>query len=694
MENSGPISKGPAHGQGPAKPMAATEPDDVLNDPSSDSLPLKSLPEDSPPPCAPARDGEKLSKEAEEKMFRALQEIFREAEEEEDNFDVTDLLAALEVADDQSKRGRQNPQVLKGVRMALDKLWRSGSDYMAQAAEVLANGSRNPAWRAPYGRSGILDFFLRVIASNGVDADILLHSLRLVGNSCADTDENRQLVTERHYTIPIIRLFGNPEVVHVAIPVMYNICADFEPAQAEAAKNGVGYALLKLLTENEIEGNALLTYSYELVEMSSEQAQGIERSPDDTLSMILRLANDPDLSFAHFSYIVNCLVAYLQNERFQRRCISETLVGSVVSVLGQSFDIDPVNLSPEDTPGLAQLRLTLNQALSDISALPLFSKAYPLGSELSTTLLSWLDGPEDQLQICACVMLGNLAREDGICEAMIRDYNIHVPLITILKNDDARGSVLHAVLGILKNLAIAGNNKEHLGATEIIKATSPLWSLDAVPQVQFAATSLARLVIVSSLKNAARLLEPLSSDPDSPAHYRTYLSLLLSLFGKTDSSPIKTEIGRTIAAVCRTLKQKSAEDSILAERFFKLHEDVARPLGAMVVQTQWPVVQSEGWFALALMASSPLGSLAVVDCLQDIDIFQLLSETVRASTDEAPREETTNEITEKLRKAKDRDNALILINGLLTNNPSTLPGTRRDMLADLLREAGQERPLI
>lgn len=44
------------------------------------------------------------------------------------------------------------------------------------------------SWRAPYGQSGILKFFLEVIAStDAIGTDLLLHSLRLVGNSCADT---------------------------------------------------------------------------------------------------------------------------------------------------------------------------------------------------------------------------------------------------------------------------------------------------------------------------------------------------------------------------------------------------------------------------------------------------------------------------------------------------------------------------
>lgn len=40
-------------------------------------------------------------------------------------------------------------------------------------------------------------------------------------------DENRQLVVDRNYTLPIMKLFDNPALVHVAIPVVYNICVDF-----------------------------------------------------------------------------------------------------------------------------------------------------------------------------------------------------------------------------------------------------------------------------------------------------------------------------------------------------------------------------------------------------------------------------------------------------------------------------------
>lgn len=42
-------------------------------------------------------------------------------------------------------------------------------------------------WRIPFRQSGILDFFLEVIATDDVDLDLNSQTLRLIGNACADT---------------------------------------------------------------------------------------------------------------------------------------------------------------------------------------------------------------------------------------------------------------------------------------------------------------------------------------------------------------------------------------------------------------------------------------------------------------------------------------------------------------------------
>lgn len=396
---------------------------------------------------------------------------------------------------------------------------------------------------------------------------------------------------------------------------------------------------------------------------NSYKGKGIESSPDGIILLLTELAVEREINFSQFSCVAICLMKYLENERFQNVCVSNGMVDGVLSVLQNSVSIIDRS-SDEETKALVQIQLKLNQALAEVSGSELFSKFYPLYSPTIQTLTFWLTVSEDQLQICACVMLGNLARSDEVCQLMVRDLGLHKDLISILKSD-ARGAVLHSSLGFLKNLTIAGDNRRYLGDADIVPAISQLWGYETVPQVQFAATSIARQLIISSVENILRLLDDLPSEEVS-ANGSTYLSLLLALFEKTDSAPIKTEIGRIVASICRTLSPKARESDdkarTLLDRLFSSHQGIARPIGAMITQTQWPVVQSEGWFALALMASNKQGGLAVVDCLQNLEVYPLLEKTLSVGDAESADE------ADKLKRTKDRDNTIILVQELLNNH--------------------------
>ncbi|CAG8024779.1 unnamed protein product [Penicillium olsonii] len=632
-----------------------------------------------------------LSKQQE--MFYNLRNIVEQAQAEAENaFDLKELHSTLEEAEASSKRGYRNAQTLQSVCEILHRLWACESQYLVQAAEIIANGSRDPSWRVPFGQSGVLKFFLDVISSKDkVESNLLLHSLRVIGNSCADTNENREIVVEANYTLAIIRYFLDPDLVFVAIPVIYNICMDYEPAHAQIAVNRTAYILLKLIKDGAIEDNeALLNFAYDLIELASEQADGIENSPDGTILLLMQLAIVEGLEFGHFSSLATALAAYLEKEKFQNVCVSHKMVEGVLDVLRRSFSVEVDQSSAEDVKAAAQLRLKTNQALAEVSASPLFAENYPLDSPLSHTLKSWVVASEDQLQICACVMLGNLARSDEVCRVMVRELKIHEELISVL-NGDSRGAVLHSSLGFLKNLAIASDNRAALGEAGIIPAVSRLWAYESVPQVQFSAASIARQVTISSVDNISHLLAPLSQDPDSPAHQRTYLSLLLSLFEKTDSTPIKTEIGRTVASICRTLSPMGrggdSKALDLLDRLFTLHDGVAMPIGAMITQTKWPVVRSEGWFALALMGTDPKGCSAVVECLHKTEVTELLKAALSAEASDQVQVEETGEQKEihKSQVAKDRENAFVLVQGLLKNESGALPEGYRGFLEDLAK---------
>lgn len=398
----------------------------------------------------------------------------------------------------------------------------------------------------------------------------------------------------------------------------------------------------------------------------------MDNAPSGTILLLMQQSLNKVTELSQYACLVNSLTTYLQSQRLQAACIQHKLVNKLLSILQQSYTVPVDESSTEDKQLLNQLRLKLNQALSDVSALPEFGRTYPFSSELMQTLGGWLAAQsQDHLQICACVMLGNLARNDETCRAMISELSIHTSLLAILTSPGARGGALHASLSFLKNLAIAESNRDLLGDAGVIPAAARLCALDSIPQVQFAAVSLLRLLITSSAANTARLLQPISTitDQSNAGDSSTYLSLVLTLHRKTDTVPIKTEAGRTVAAICRNLMRPGGQPatgvgddtaSSLSDRLFALHPSLAKPLGSMVTQQEWPVVRSEGWFALALMASHQAGAGLVAACLEEADISEKLEQAL------SPQPGTGNE-NEEVQKRKDRDNVMVLVKNVLAN---------------------------
>ena len=105
-------------------------------------------------------------------------------------------------------------------------------------------------------------------------------------------DENREIVVKDNYTLAIIRHFLDKDIIHVAIPVIYNICMDYgelfffsaaqipsanvanltEPAHSQMGENRAAYIILSLLKDGTIPDNeALLGFAYDLIELASEQ---------------------------------------------------------------------------------------------------------------------------------------------------------------------------------------------------------------------------------------------------------------------------------------------------------------------------------------------------------------------------------------------------------------------------------------
>lgn len=449
----------------------------------------------------------------------------------------------------------------------------------------------------------------------------------------------------------------------------------------------------------------------------------------------MQVALGPEVEAEDQVSLVNAIATHLQIDRFQRILIDEDLVKLPLLIIIRSFQAPPAQTPPPpsspslslttidlfsptvrdgaDEENVSSVRNSLIRALSDVSANPEFGVKYPVDSDLVKSLIRWLSASQSQLQICACIMLGNHARSDVVCHSMVHDLRIHETLASIVR-DGSDIRVLHAALGFLRNLALPPGNKALLGQAEIIETISRFWSMEFTPQLQYSAVSLIRQLLNSSFANVQRLLISLSADPDSPAHDKTYLSILLSLFEKTDQGPTRVEIARTIAAIWRCVRSSnpSIDPIVLADlihRLYSKHANLARPLAMMVTQSQWPIIRSEGWFALALMARSKEGSAAINAILQQVEVFGALVETVTghsisspptagtepisteasstnavrtpspdsessnavtapAETEKTTSRPSTSSSTDTTIAARNRENALILINELLRHS--------------------------
>ncbi|TVY36666.1 hypothetical protein LOCC1_G006584, partial [Lachnellula occidentalis] len=502
-----------------------------------------------------------LSEDAMLAMLKQIRDIV-DSEPEDENEDQVmaeddeDVEEEVDLEDQQRRTDK-----LKMALSPLAQLWWSGSEQIDLAAEKLADGSREVKWRIPLGDSGILNFFLEILRAHTLRHTLKIHILRLIGNSCADTDENRGRVVASNYIPLIIHQLKDTSLLPFAIPVLYNICMDFGPAQLQASNSFLSKEFTELISGPALnECKAFLLYICKILDLLITQPAEPANAPEHLVMVLFQIAVDRESPCDMDDYValVKTAVAYMKHEKFQKAVVAQGGIDTSLSVLVDSytrFDSAPSigTSSPDqdEARALSEMRSSLNQVFADVSVLPEFAEAYPVISPVTSSLRRWLSSPQLQLQVCACIMLGNLARTKEACIEFVHTSQVHRPLTYIItETNDSQ--LLHSAIGFLKNLAQPAENKEILGTDEIWAGFPRLWLMDNLQPVQHSSISLARLLIDRTFENVRRVCRRLSDDEDSPAYMRDNLSLLIALFDRTDVEPVKMEISRLITAVCRT----------------------------------------------------------------------------------------------------------------------------------------------
>ncbi|KAK7750731.1 hypothetical protein SLS62_007282 [Diatrype stigma] len=601
---------------------------------------------------------------------------------------------------EQSQRTEELGRVLATAR----HLWETGSKDLDTVAEKIGNGARNGSWRIPLGESGLLDLFIEIIGTDELRKPLVVHALRTIGNSCADTDQNRERVVAAESLSKIVRLLKDDSLLPLVIPVLYNICVDYAGLNPELisllsgsrlqhaeAFMGLICKLLRLVAGQEPESD--LTHPdtpYTLLSLAAAGKGGSEEEEEESSPPSTKDDDDnDDDDLEDFLGQASVALTYLAHTQFQDSFLAKPNAAALFlrvfsracGEFGAMATAATAHLDDEDRAQLKKTQSVFMQVLADLSAHPAFAAACPLDGPEVATLRRWIANattassstpatvpiskstptpppPSHAQQLrgaAACLALGNVARSDAACTSLVSGVEVHKPLIAILsaslsslhKTDSNRGEnstptprtdaeqqLLYAALGILKNLAIPAANKAVLGGAGLLESGSGsggdeaaaaaeeeeeeailprLWQISAQPQVQFAAVSLARLLLVGCAENARRVCAARGSGGGG----RTHLQVLLGVGRETDQEPTRTEAARAALSVCRALHAPTGGPSVAPDRgaekvreFYERHADsgLADALLFLGAQKKYPLLRSELWFVLALMARSSSSS--------------------------------------------------------------------------------------
>ncbi|SPQ26721.1 be1e871d-a8aa-4dfb-b23a-3cc85b9217c8 [Thermothielavioides terrestris] len=534
-------------------------------------------------------------------------------------------------------------------------------DGLTAIVEKLADRAKDRLWRAPIGDSGLLEFVLSAVPADEPQHPLNKQALRLVGNACADCDENRARVVEsgalRGFIMGCLK---EDALLRFAIAATLNLCVDYEPAQAQASQAGLSKVLVDMVSGDRLAScKASLSHIMTILELLCNQDSEPKVADPHTPALLLRLATSEryDSNLDRFMEICTPALAYLTFQNLQLVFMQNggiELLQVAFHQLYTRFDVEDLDL--DTSAQLQQVSDAFLAVFADISALPDFSTTCPLDSKAVQTLIAWLELPPalSELQIAACLSLGNLARSDESSTALLR--HVRLPLIEILSlavppTTSQRGKprthvprlqLFHAALSFLKNLAIAPANKSDLGATALLQEPSALlprlWSSTRTqPQLQFAAVSLTRLLLTNCPPNIRWICKP--AGPNSP--HRSNLALLASIAASADEEPIKIEAARAAGLVCRALhapssagstttttildpswtwpdptpsswlpsssspKQAPPTATTVLTRFYASHaRELTTSLALLLTHPRFPSLRSEAIFTLALMSRS------------------------------------------------------------------------------------------
>ncbi|KAG0221435.1 hypothetical protein BGX31_009839, partial [Mortierella sp. GBA43] len=606
-------------------------------------------------------------------------------------------------ASDPSSIESQIPGLIEKLQAAKVTLEQDGNsqvtwDEVANTFQSLADAAREEKARTPIGESAAVSLVVNLETLNkDRHRQVDIQAMRLFANICADHEENRKKLLEENafeVILGILKQATDSEVIKTSCGALLNSTVSHEPSQTKVIELGGIEQLLSVLKSEDIEENEVnITIASRVISNLAEldagsqaviQSKGIQT----VVQLIQRTCQDVEAYMDLTDVAADILRTVASKDSAQQIIYQEGLMLPLLDIIENAGTTDegkPEEEAKEDDKKFGETKAAMVEAvvsatLADANMEPIFND-----KKIMDQFLAWLElADREDLQTCAALCLGNVARSDKHCIKLVHEYKAVEPLIhAVRKATNLKTS--HAATGVLRNLALPEVNREVMGDAGVIQACFPLLKKDNALPLQNNIVGILKRLCTNSSHNTVRIIsgrepfETLSSTPHADSDIETPLSTLVDVIGRTDDFPLKSEGTRTLCNLIKvtwgseTMKEfDSASISALQQTLNK--PEVVASIAAMVRNPKYWVLQNEGIFALSLLVASPTqGKNSVLD--------ELVSKTV----EEQPDPETTiSEEPLDLSKPLTLPEALI---ALLKNQDKKCPDEARTNVCIFLKSA-------
>ncbi|KAJ3038533.1 Rap1 GTPase-GDP dissociation stimulator 1 [Rhizophlyctis rosea] len=490
----------------------------------------------------------------------------------------------------------------------------------ATIAKLVAETAKAEESRSPIAQAGFLPILVTAHGlaeqrgAEGANNELAVQTLRALANLCFDDEHNRDLVLETPNAISTLVASldsTQPNVLITTCGALLNISMDNEPIQVEALSAGAlskSLKLVQLSTEAATEerfadvGIAAIRLISNLVEpekgveelLSSGGLKQLLNLLRHRHNIILQAGVSPD-QFESATEVLEGLTVVLEtiveNAEVQRSIVKEDLLDVFLDFVDHR-PVSDLELEPETVEMYQDVRKTVSRIVTLVTMNDTNMTEIPSKPEIINRFKVWMtsgiqsgnEAEEDEIRMSGALCIGNLARSDETCKALVHRHGVAQSLLDLLgleidrlKTSGLREEtkstikVLHAVVGALKNLSLAADDRPILGSIGVIPVVSQLLDIEGIKPVQYGCVGvLKNLCAGTNDANVYRVLsatEPPSPDaglatlpvPDAIENtpFGKLISLIWNATGDNDTG-IRNEGGRVIVNIIRAAHRARA----------------------------------------------------------------------------------------------------------------------------------------